>query len=75
MAVNNTGLPELVIPGAAMRHRAGEPVQPKIVVEFRPTGDALFDRLMTAWLRKSAVVRGGGSVQVAFGSGNEGTVS
>jgi hypothetical protein len=75
LAANWTGAPELVIPGAAMRHRAGEPAQPKIVIQITPPGGGVLDQAFSNWLRKSVVVHGGGSVQVAFGSGNEGTVS
>jgi hypothetical protein len=47
--------------------RSAPPV-PKVVLQFQPTGSSEFDRFMTSWLTKSVQVKGGGSVQVAFGS-------
>ena len=69
LGVNTSGKPELVIPGSAMRPaRAGEKPPQPIVIKMASSGHSGFDDFMTSWLCKATVVRGGGSVQVAFGS-------
>jgi hypothetical protein len=40
----------------------------KIVLELQPTGTSAFDRFMADWLSDAARVRGGGSLEVAFGN-------
>ena len=57
LAVNRTGQPERVIgPGGI-----------NIVFEIASSGDGGFDAFMLKWLRNSVRIKGGGSVQRAFG--------
>jgi hypothetical protein len=38
------------------------------VLEFHSPGGSEFDRLMTDWISHSVRIRGGGSVETAFGT-------
>jgi hypothetical protein len=58
---NGLGRPEPV--GAARGAGGGT-----IVLQIAPGGGSEFDRFMVAWLRKHVHVKGGGSVQAAFGA-------
>jgi hypothetical protein len=60
LAWNGTGRPEQVIPHSSRGSR--------IVLEIQPTGTSAFDRFMADWLSDAARVRGGGSLEVAFGN-------
>lgn len=59
---------ETVIPSATARG-FGAPVSVNVVLEVHTTGTSDIDRALTTWLQKSVTVRGGGSVQAAWGSG------
>ena len=60
LAYNGTGRPEQVTPA-----RGGGQ---KVVLQIQPTGTSAFDRFMADWLADAARVRGGGSLEVAFGN-------
>lgn len=58
MAYNGTGQPEQV---------GGAPGQVSISFELGSSGSATFDEFMLTWIREHARIKGGGSVQAAFG--------
>jgi hypothetical protein len=55
---NGTGRPEQLVPA-----RGGATA----IIQVESSGNA-FDQFMLAWMKKHAKIKGGGSVQVAFGS-------
>ena len=76
-----TGLPPGVSPGTVQPGRRaaafipaaargpGAPASVNVTLQVSSTGQSDFDRFMTTWLQKSVTVRGGGSVQAAWGTG------
>jgi len=60
LAYNGTGRPEQVIPAGG--GRAGT-----VILEFAGTGSGTFDAFLLKWIRENVRVKGGGSVQTAFG--------
>ena len=60
MAVNRTGRHERVL---------GPDEAVKVQLHFASTGSSEFDRFMFNWITRSVRTKGGGDVQVAFGTG------
>lgn len=58
IAINNTGAPERILgPGEGVN----------VSLEIAASGDAEFDKFMINWIRNKVRIKGGGSVQTAFG--------
>jgi SLT domain-containing protein len=62
LAVNNTGRPEQVIPAGGPAGRGAA-----VILEVAGTGSGTFDAFLLKWIRENVRVKGGGSVQTAFG--------
>ena len=60
LAYNGTGRPEQVIP-------PGRGGRGAVILEVGGTGSGTFDAFLLKWIRENVRVKGGGSVQTAFG--------